>query len=326
MQNMTYAQAVREALREEMTRDPKIWLFGEDVGPLGGIYGVSGDLYEQFGEERVRDTPISEAAIVGCAVGSAMTGMRPVAEIMQIDFLTVAADQLFNQAAKIRYMFGGKAKMPMVVRVAEGGGRGAAAHHSQCLEAWANHVAGVLIAMPSTPYDAKGLLKQALRYEDPVIFIEHKMLYRTSGPVPEEEYTIPFGVAEVRREGKDVTVIGLSLMALRAIEAAEKLAKEGIDCEVIDPRTIKPLDMDTIIKSVKKTHRCVIVHEASKTGGVGADIAAQVMEQAFDYLDAPVKRIASWDTPIPFSPVLEQAVIPQTPRIVEGIREAMRGL
>jgi pyruvate dehydrogenase E1 component beta subunit len=308
-----------------MTRDSRVWILGEDVGPFGGINGVTGNLYEIFGEERVRDTPISESAIIGCAVGAAMTGMRPVAEIMMSDFMLVCSDQLFNQAAKIRYMFGGKANMPMVVRMTTGGGRGAAAQHSQSLEAIAYHFPGILIAMPATPYDAKGLLKQAIRQNDPTIFLEHKLLYRTTGVVPEEEYTIPFGVAAVKREGADVTVIATSLMVARALESAEELAKEGISCEIIDPRTIKPLDMETILDSVKKTQRAVVIHEACLTGGVGADIGMRIMEQAFSYLRAPVKRIASWDTPQPFSIVLEQAVIPQSSRIIAEIRALVRG-
>lgn len=323
MREIAYSQAVREALREEMLRDPSVFVFGEDVGRFGGIYGVTGDLWEQFGDERVRDTPISEAAIVGCAVGAAMTGMRPVAELMQIDFLGVAMDQIANQAAKIRYMFGGKAKMPVVIRTAEGAGRSAAAHHSQCLEAWVFHVPGILLAMPATPYDAKGLLKTSIRGEDPVLFVEHKGLYRTTGPVPEEEYTLPFGEADVKRQGSDVTVVAISLMVPRALAAAEQLAKEGVSVEVIDPRTIKPLDIDTICTSVKKTHRVVVAHEACKTGGVGAEIAALIMEKAFDYLDAPVKRVAAWDVPIPFSPVLEKAVIPNESSIANAVKELL---
>lgn len=323
MREIAYSQAVREALREEMLRDSTVFIFGEDVGKFGGIYGVTGDLWEQFGDERVRDTPISESAIVGCGVGAAMTGMRPVAEIMQIDFLGVCLDQIANQAAKIRYMFGGKAKMPLVIRTAEGAGRSAAAHHSQCLEAWVLHVPGILLAMPATAYDAKGLLKTAIRGEDPVLFVEHKGLYRVTGLVPEEEYTIPFGVADIKREGTDVTVVAVSLMVHRALAAAEQLAKEGISVEVIDPRTIKPLDLETICASVKKTHRVVVAHEACKTGGIGAEIAAVIMENAFDYLDAPIKRVASWDIPVPFSPVLEKAMIPNETTIVNAVKEML---
>lgn len=323
MREIAYSQAVREALREEMLRDSTVFIFGEDVGKFGGIYGVTGDLWEQFGDERVRDTPISESAIVGCGVGAAMTGMRPVAEIMQIDFLGVCLDQIANQAAKIRYMFGGKAKMPLVIRTAEGAGRSAAAHHSQCLEAWVMHVPGILLAMPATAYDAKGLLKTAIRGEDPVLFVEHKGLYRVTSPVPEEEYTIPFGVADIKREGTDVTVVAVSLMVHRALAAAEQLAKEGINVEVIDPRTIKPLDLETICASVKKTHRVVVAHEACKTGGIGAELAALIMENAFDYLDAPIKRAASWDIPVPFSPVLEKAMIPNETTIVNAVKQVL---
>jgi pyruvate/2-oxoglutarate/acetoin dehydrogenase E1 component len=323
MREIPYSQAAREAMREEMLRDSTVVLFGEDVGKFGGIYGVSGDLWEQFGDERVRDTPISESAIIGCGVGMAMTGMRPIAEIMQIDFLGVCLDQIANQAAKIRYMFGGKAKMPLVIRTAEGAGRSAAAHHSQCLEAWAFHVPGVLVAMPATPYDAKGLLKTAIRGEDPVLFVEHKGLYRTTGPVPEEEYTLPFGVADIKRKGTDVTIIAVSLMVSKALAAAEQLAQEGISVEVIDPRTIKPLDIDAICSSVKKTHHAVVAHEACKTGGVGAEISALIMENAFDYLDAPVARVAAWDVVIPFSPVLEKAMLPNESTIVNAVKQLL---
>ncbi len=322
MRTISYSQAVREALREEMLRDPSVIMFGEDCGPYGGIYGVSGDLREQFGEERVRDTPISESAIVGCGIGAAMTGMRPVPEIMQTDFFGVCLDQIANQAGQIRYMFGGKARLPLVIRTAEGAGRGAAAHHSQCLEAWILHSPGLLLVMPATPYDAKGLLKTAIRGEDPVVFIEHKMLYRTTGPVPDEgeEYTIPFGVAAVPREGTDVTVVAISAMVPKALAAAEKLAEEDVSVEVIDPRTIRPLDLDRICESVRKTHRAVIVHEARKTCGIGAEIASRITENVFDYLDAPVARVCGWDTPVPFSPVLEKAFIPDENDIVSAVR------
>ena len=320
MRQISYAQAIREALREEMRRDSAVFVFGEDVGIMGGVFGVTGDLVQEFGEMRVRDTPISESAIVGCAVGAALTGMRPVAELMNIDFIGVGMDQVANQAAKMRYMFGGKARLPMVIRAPEGAGRSAAAQHSQCLEAWFLHVPGILVAMPATPYDAKGLLKTAIRGEDPVLFVEHKFLYRVLGPVPEEEYTVPLGAAAVRRQGTDVTVVALSIMVSKALTVAEQLAKEGISVEVIDPRTLKPLDMETIRASVEKTHRAVVVHEACKTGGPGAEIAALIMEQAFDYLDAPVSRVASWDTPVPFSPVLEQEVVPDEARIAAAIR------
>lgn len=325
MREISYSQAIREALREEMLRDPTVLMFGEDCGPYGGIYGVSGDLREQFGEERVRDTPISESAIVGCGIGAAMTGLRPVPEIMQIDFLGVCLDQIANQAGQIRYMFGGKARLPLVIRTSEGAGRGAAAHHSQCLEAWVLHSPGLLLVMPATPYDAKGLLKTAIRGEDPVVFVEHKMLYRTTGPVPDEgeEYTVPFGVAAVPREGTDATVIAVSAMVASALAAADKLAEEGVSVEVIDPRTIRPLDIERICESVRKTHRVAIVHEARKTGGIGAEIGSQIMENAFDYLDAPVARVCAWDTPVPFSPVLEKAYIPDENEIADAVRRML---
>jgi pyruvate/2-oxoglutarate/acetoin dehydrogenase E1 component len=325
MRTISFSQAVREAIREEMRRDPTVFMFGEDVGAYGGVYGVSGDLFQEFGAERIRDTPISEQAIVGCGIGAAMTGRRPIPEIMQIDSLGVCLDQVANQAAQIRYMFGGQTSLPMVIRTAEGGGRGAAAHHSQCLEAWVMHSPGMLIAMPATPFDAKGLLKTAIREDDPVLFVEHKMLYKTVGPVPDEgeEYTIPLGVAEIKREGKDATVIALSAMVPRAISAAEKLAEEGINVEVIDPRTIVPLDLHAICESVRKTHRVLIVHEARRTCGVGAEIAARIQEHAFDYLDAPIARLTGWDTPVPFSPVLEKAFIPDEDAIASAVRSLL---
>ncbi len=325
MREITYAEALREALREEMLRDPRVFLLGEDIGRQGGIFGVTAGLVQEFGEERVRDTPITESAIIGCAVGAALTGMRPVPELMQIDFLTVAMDQIVNQAAKMRYMFGGKAKLPVVIRVPEGAGRGAAAQHSQCLEAWILHVPGILIAMPTTPYDAKGLLKTAIRGEDPVLFVEHKFLYRASGPVPEEEYTLPFGRADIKREGSDATLVALSGMLPKALLAAAQLAREGISVEIVDPRTLKPLDLDCICTSVKKTHHALVVHEACKTGGVGAEIAALIMEHAFDDLDAAVMRVGGWDTPIPFSPALEKYVVPNEGTIADATRQLLRG-
>ncbi|MEM3678091.1 MAG: alpha-ketoacid dehydrogenase subunit beta [Candidatus Bathyarchaeia archaeon] len=325
MREITYREALREALIEEMRRDERVFLLGEDIGPYGGAFQVTQGLIEEFGPERVRDTPISESAIVGTAVGAAMTGMRPVAEIMFGDLTALAMDQICNQAAKIRYMFGGQANVPMVLRTPFGGGVNIAAHHSQSLEAWFMHTPGLEVATPSTPYDAKGLLKTAIRRDNPVIFCEHKVLYPKKGPVPEEEYTIPFGAADVKREGGDITVIATLNMVHKALAAADRLAEDGVDAEVIDPRTLVPLDRKTIAESVMKTHKVVIVTEDCKTGGVSAELMAVVMEEAFDYLDAPIKRVAGTDTPIPFSPPLEGFVIPDEDRIIRAVREIVKG-
>jgi len=306
MPTMNFAEAIRDALRIEMKRDPDVYIIGEDVGTFGNVFGVTKGLIDEFGEKRVRDTPITESAIVGAAVGSAACGLRPVAEIMYIDFIGVALDQLYNQAAKMRYMFGGKITIPMVLRSACGAGRGAAAQHSQSLEAWFMHIPGLRVVMPSTPADAKGLLITAIRDDNPVAFLEHKLLYNTKGEVPEGEYTIPFGQADIKREGKDVTVVATARMVHYALNAAEKLAAEGIDVEIVDPRTLSPLDEDTILDSVKKTHKLVIVHEEVKLAGSGAEIAAMVAEQAFDYLDAPILRVAAPFSPVPFAPSLEE--------------------
>ena len=298
---LTYAEAIREALREEMRRDPSVFVMGEDVGRFGGCFGVTGDLWKEFGEERVRDTPISETAIIGAAVGAAATGMRPVAEIMFCDFLTVCMDQIVNQAAKMRYMFGGKARVPMVVRSPVGGGICAAAQHSQSLEAWFIHVPGLKVVMPSSPADAKGLLISAIRDDNPVMFFEHKVLYSMKGPVPEGEWAIPLGKADVKRQGADVTVVATSIMVMHALAAAEELEKEGISVEVVDPRTLVPLDEDAILASVAKTGRAVVAHEAVSRCGFGAEIAALITERAFDKLKAPVVRVGAKAVPIPFS-------------------------
>ena len=321
MREITYREALREALIEEMRRDERVFLLGEDIGPYGGAFKVTQGLLEEFGPERVRDTPISESAIAGTAVGAAMTGMRPVAEIMFGDLTALAMDQICNQAAKIHYMFGGQAKVPMVLRTPFGGGANIAAHHSQSLEAWFMHTPGLKVAAPSMPYDAKGLLKTAIRDDNPVIFCEHKMLYAKKGPVPEEDYTIPFGEADVKREGKDVTIIATLNMVHKSLAAADKLAQEGVYVEVIDPRTLVPLDRKTIAESIMKTHKAVIVTEDCKTGGVSAELMAVVIEEAFDYLDAPVKRVTAPDTPIPFSPPLERFVIPDEERIIHAVKE-----
>jgi pyruvate/2-oxoglutarate/acetoin dehydrogenase E1 component len=322
MKQITYRDALREALREEMLRDKTVFVLGEDIGRYWhGAFNVTKGLAEEFGDERVRDTPISESAIIGVAAGAAITGMRPVAEIMFGDLSALAMDQIANQAAKLRYMFGGQTKVPVVIRMPFGAGVNIASHHSQSLEAWFMHVPGLKIAMPSTPYDAKGLLKTAIRDDDPVMFFEHKLLYPLEGPVPEEEYTIPFGVADVKREGEDVTVVATLYMVHKALAAAKTLSKEGIDVEVIDPRTLIPLDKQAIVNSVKKTGRIVIVTEDCKTAGVSAEIAAIVAEEALDYLDAPIKRVAEPDTPIPFSPTLEQFVIPNEKSIIKVVKE-----
>jgi len=324
MRKITYKEALREALKEEMRRDPTVFLLGEDIGRYwGGAFKVTEGLAEEFGDERVRDTPISENAIIGTAVGAAITGMRPVAEIMFGDLTALAMDQIANQAAKIHYMFGGQINCPLVIRTPFGAGVNIASHHSQSLEAWFMHVPGLYVAVPSTPYDAKGLLKSAIRGDNPVFFCEHKLLYPIQGEVPEEEYTVTFGVADVKREGADVTVVATLYMVHKALKAAEMLEAEGISVEVVDPRTLTPLDKQTIIKSVKKTGRIIIVSEDCKTAGVSAEIAAVVAEEALDYLDAPIKRVAEPDTPIPFSPPLEQYVIPDEKAIIKAVKEVV---
>jgi 2-oxoisovalerate dehydrogenase E1 component len=321
---ITYREAIREALREEMDRDPTVFVIGEDVGLYGGAYGATRGLFETFGEERVRDTPISEAAIGGGAVGAAMCGMRPVAEIMYIDFTPLAMDQIANQGAKNRYMFGGKTTVPMVVRTEGGAGRSYAAHHSQSLEALWTHFPGILVAMPSTPYDVKGLLKAAIRDDNPVMFIEHKMIYGVEGHVPDEDYIIPFGVADVKRVGADVTIVTYSRMVHRALEAAELLAGEGISVEVIDLRTLKPLDMETVGASVRKTGRMVGVTEAYETGSFISEVIARVQKEQFDWLDAPLERVCAADVPVPMSEPLEDAAIPGVEAILSAVRRTLR--
>ena len=321
MPNMTFAQALNDAHKVEMERDPNIYVAGEDVGVYGGIFGVTAGLLDQFGDKRVKDTPITESAIVGTAVGAATVGLRPVIELMFVDFIGVALDQLYNQAAKMKYMFGGKAKIPMVMRASCGAGIGAAAQHSQSLEALFMHLPGLKVVMPSTPYDAKGLLIEAIRDDNPVVFLEHKLLYALEGEVPDGTYTIPFGQVDIKREGKDVTVVATAKMVHTALSAAEKLAADGISVEVVDPRTLCPLDEEGIIESVKKTHRLVIVHEEVKFAGSGAEISAMVAEKAFDYLDAPILRVAAPFCPVPFSAPLEQAFIPDEKQIIEAVRK-----
>jgi pyruvate/2-oxoglutarate/acetoin dehydrogenase E1 component len=320
MREITYRQALSEALIEEMDRDGSVFQIGEDIGIHGGAFGVTIGHLERYGEKRIINTPICEAAIAGAAVGAAIAGMRPVAEIMFIDFITISMDQIVNQAAKARYMFGGQTSVPMVLRTQGGGGVSAAAQHSQSLEAWLAHIPGLKVVMPSTPYDAKGLLKQSIRDDNPVIFIEHKMLYNTKGYVPEEEYVIPLGKGDIKRKGSDVTLIATSRMVNMSLEAAEILEKDGIRVEVVDPRTLVPLDEQLIIDSVMKTNRAVVVQEACQRGGYGSDIIRIIADKAFDYLDSPVKLVGAKEVPIPYG-YMEKYILPQVEDIVKTVRE-----
>ncbi|MGE5620390.1 MAG: alpha-ketoacid dehydrogenase subunit beta [Sphingomonadaceae bacterium] len=322
---LTYAEALREALAEEMRRDPTVFVMGEEVGAAGGTFKSFEGLYEQFGPNRVVDTPIAEEGYVGLGVGAAMTGMRPVIDVMFGDFVTMAMDPIVNQAAKLYYMTGGQVPVPMVLHTTLGAGRRSAAQHSQSLHAWFAHIPGLRVVVPSTPHDVKGLMKSAIRYDGPVIFFDDKMMYKVKGPVPEEEYLIPLGSADVKREGTDLTVVATSSMVFVALEAAELLAKEGISLEVVDPRTVSPLDTETILASVRKTHRALVLDEGHRSFGASAEIAAEIAEKAFDYLDAPVKRYAAMDVPVPFSPALEDVTIPNTQGVVELVRELMEG-
>jgi 2-oxoisovalerate dehydrogenase E1 component len=321
---ISYAQALVEAMREEMLRDPRVFLMGEDVGLYGGAYGATRGLLQEFGDNRVLDTPISEATVGGAAVGAAMAGMRPVAEIMYVDFTPLAMDQIANQGGKNRYMFGGRTSVPMVIRTEGGAGRGIAAHHSQSLESLWTHFPGIYVVMPATPYDAKGLLKAAIRDDNPVMFIEHKMLYKEKGPVPEEDYIIPLGIADIKRAGRDITLVTYSRMVLRALEAAGLLEQEGIDVEVVDLRTLKPLDVDTIVRSVKKTGRLVGLTESYENTSFINEVLVQVNDLAFDWLDAPMVRVAAANVPVPRAEVLEDNAIPNVARIVEACREVVR--
>ena len=320
---ITYREAINQALREEMDRDNSVVLIGEDIGLFGGAMAITKGLYEKFGEERVIDTPISESVIVGGALGMALTGLRPVAEIMFIDFTLVCMDQIINQVAKVRYMLGGQVEIPLVIRTQGGGGKGYAAQHSQSLEVLFSHIPGLKVVMPSNPQDAKGLLKSSIRDNNPVLFIEHKTLYNEKGEVPGEEYTIPIGEAKIIREGKDVTLVAHSRMANFALEAADSLAKEGISCEVIDLRTLQPLDIETIISSVKNTHKLVTVEEGHLSFGIGAEISAKATELAFDDLDAPPIRIGAMEAPIPFNERLEKELLPSPAKIIETIRNSI---
>ena len=324
MREITYADAIREAMCEEMRRDPTVFILGEDIGVYGGAFGVTKGMLAEFGEERVRDTPLSECAIAGAAVGAAVTGMRPIAEIMFSDFITIAMDQLVNQGAKIHYQFGGQVSVPMVLRTPGGSGTGAAEQHSQSLEAWVCHVPGLKVVIPSTPADAKGLLKSAIRDPNPVVFIEQKLLYRQKGPVPEPgaDELIPLGKADVKRKGRDLTIVTYGRMVPRSLEAAAKLSSEGIEVEVIDIRSLVPLDRECIIESVKKTGKVMIVHEACQTGGFGGELAAVIADsEAFFHLDAPIRRVAGLDVPIPYNPVLEANVVPTLERIIREARD-----
>ncbi len=326
MRELSFAQAIQEGLAQAMEKDSRVFIMGEDIGVYGGAFGVTGDLVHRFGDDRVIDTPIAELGGAGVAVGAALAGARPVYEFQFSDFMTLAMEQIVNQVAKIRFMFGGKTSVPVVFRGPCGSGTGAAAQHSQSLEAWLAHVPGIKVLQPSTPADAKGLLLAALDDPDPVFIFEHKLLYKIKGDVPEDMVRTPIGKAVIRRPGKDVTIVASSIMMHRSMEAAEVLAKEGIDCEIVDLLTLRPLDMPTIIESVKKTTRLACVYEGVKTLGMGAEISAAIAEsEAFDYLDAPILRMGGMETPIPYSPILEKTVVPQADTIAEGIRNLVRG-
>lgn len=325
VREMFYAEALNDALRIEMQRDPKVIVLGEDIAEHGGAFQVTAGLLAEFGPTRIRQTPISEIGLVGTAVGAALTGLRPVAELMYIDFSGLAMDQIVNQAAQNRFMFGGQARVPLVVRTQGGSGRGNAAQHSKSLEAWFTHVAGLKVVMPATPADAKGLLAAAVRDDDPVMFIEHKLLYRTKGLVPAGEHLVPLGRADVKREGTDVTIVTWSREVLFALEAAATLADEGINAEIVDVRSLVPLDKDAILSSVRKTRRVLVVHEAIKRGGYGGEIAALIAEEAFDDLDAPPRRLAGVETPIPYAQPLELGVVPQVADILKAARDLVNG-
>ena len=326
VRELSFAQAIQDAMAVAMEGDERVFLMGEDIGVYGGAFQVTGDLVERFGEDRVMDTPISELGGAGVAVGAALTGMRPIYEFQFSDFSTLAMEQIVNQAAKLRYMLGGAVSVPLVLRMPTGSGLGGAAQHSQSLEAWFAHVPGLKVVEPTTPYDVKGMLLAAVADPDPVLIFEHKLLYKTKGPVPEGHYVVPLDTAEIRREGRDLTIVASGIMAGKALDAALELAREGIEAEVIDPRVLRPLDMATIAKSVKKTSRLLCVYEGVKTLGIGAEISAAIAESdAFDYLDAPILRLGGAESPIPYSPVLEKAAVPQTPDIVAAARRLARG-
>jgi len=320
---LPYVMAFNEAVRQAMEADPDVFCAGEDIGAFGGVFGTYSGLQATFGADRVVDTPISEQAIIGLGVGAAVTGLRPIVDIMFMDFICVALDQIVNQAAKLKYMFGGDAVLPLTITTAGGGGLSAAAQHSQSLEALLCHIPGLKVVYPSNPYDMKGLMMSCIREDNPTVMIKHKRLLGMSGHVPTEPYSIPLGVANVAREGSDVTIVAYARMANEALAAAAKLADEGIECEVIDPRTLQPLDTATIVESAKKTNRVVVVHEAVRFGGLGAEIASQIQELAFDWLDAPVHRVGAPFSPVPFSPALEQHYIPDATTIANGVRQVL---
>ncbi|AMS44825.1 MULTISPECIES: alpha-ketoacid dehydrogenase subunit beta [Aminobacter] len=326
VRELSYAQAIQEAMALAMETDERVFLMGEDIGVYGGAFQVTGDLVERFGADRVIDTPISELGGAGVAVGAAVTGLRPIFEFQFSDFATLAMEQIVNQAAKMRYMLGGAVSVPVVMRFPAGSGTGAAAQHSQSLEAWLGHVPGLKVIQPATPYDAKGMLLAAVADPDPVMIFEHKLLYKTKGPVPEGYYTVPIGKAEIRREGRDLTIVATSIMVHKALEAAKTLEAEGIDVEVVDLRTIRPMDKETVIESVKKTSRLLCVYEGVKTLGVGAEVSAMIAEsEAFDFLDAPIVRLGGAETPIPYNPELEKATVPQVPDILAAARSLATG-
>ncbi|HIC80644.1 MAG TPA: alpha-ketoacid dehydrogenase subunit beta [Kiloniellaceae bacterium] len=326
LRELSYAEAIRDALAIALAEDERVVLMGEDIGVYGGAFQVSGDLVHRFGEDRVIDTPISELGGAGMAVGAALTGLRPIYEFQFSDFATLAMEQIVNQAAKLRFMLGGAVSVPLVMRFPAGSGTGAAAQHSQSLEAWFGHVPGLKVVQAATPYDAKGLLLAALDDPDPVMLFEHKLLYKMKGPVPEGRYTVPIGKAEVCRTGSDVTIVATAIMVHRALEAAEALAQEGIDAEVIDLRTVRPMDRETVVASVAKTSRLVVVYEGVRTLGIGAEVSASIVEsEAFDYLDAPIVRLGGAEVPIPYNPELERAAVPQVADILSAVRGVVRG-
>jgi pyruvate dehydrogenase E1 component beta subunit len=320
---LSYQMAFNEAVSQAMEADPDVFAAGEDIGAFGGVFGTYGGLQAKFGVDRVVDTPISEQAIIGLGVGAAVTGLRPIVDLMFMDFVCVAMDQIVNQAAKLKYMFGGTATLPLTITMAGGAGLSAAAQHSQSLEALLCHIPGLKVVYPSNPYDMKGLMTACIREDNPTIMVKHKRLLGMSGIVPEENYAIPLGTAHIARPGKDVTVVAYGRMLNESLAAAEELAKEGIDCEVIDPRTLQPLDTATIVASVRRTNRAIVVHEAVRFGGLGAEITAQIQEEAFDHLDAPVARVAAPFSPVPFSPVLERHYLPDAAKIASGIRDVL---
>jgi pyruvate dehydrogenase E1 component beta subunit len=325
MTRLTMREAISQALWEEMERDPSVFILGEEVGVWGGTYAVTKGFYDHFGAGRVKDTPIAEAAIIGAAIGAALTGLRPVAELMTINFAFSAMDHIVNEAAKLHYMFGGQFVLPLVIRTVGGGGRQLGATHSQTPDAIFAHFPGLKVVAPGTPEDAKGLLKAAIRSNDPILFIEHATMYQVRGEVPEGDFSIPIGVSKVQRPGKDITIVSYSKGLELSLKAAEELSREGIDAEVIDLRTLRPLDMDPIIESFKKTNRAVIVEEGWKSYGVGAEVSSRIYEEAFDYVDAPIKRVAQKEVPLPYNKDLEQMALPQVPDILAAVKEVLNG-